>query len=63
MEMSDAIEKVNKRMFERILGRTNYLAVLFYSKVDCKQCEKVLEELERVSFSTFLELLAHFITF
>lgn len=49
MEMSDAIEKVNRRMFERMLERTNYLAVLFYSKVDCKNCDKVLEELERVS--------------
>ena len=49
MELSDAIEKVNKRMFERMLSRTLYLAVFFYSKADCKQCEKVLEELERVS--------------
>lgn len=48
MEMADAIEKVNRRMFERILERTNYLAVLFYSKVDCKTCDKVLEELEKV---------------
>ncbi|KAJ6215940.1 hypothetical protein RDWZM_010440 [Blomia tropicalis] len=48
MEMSDAIEKVNRRMFERLLERTNYLAVLFYTKVDCKNCDKVLEELERI---------------
>ncbi|XP_054164277.1 uncharacterized protein LOC128961959 isoform X2 [Oppia nitens] len=48
MELSDAIEKVNKRMFERMLTRTVYLAVLFYSKTDCKQCDKVLEELERI---------------
>lgn len=48
MEMSDAIEKVNRRMFERMLERTNYLAVLFYSKVECKNCDKVMEELEKV---------------
>ncbi|KAH7644929.1 thioredoxin-like protein 1 [Dermatophagoides farinae] len=48
MEMSDAIEKVNRRMFERMLDRTNHLAVLFYSKVDCKNCDKVLEELEKI---------------
>lgn len=49
MEMADAIEKVNRRMFERLQERTNYLAVLFYSKKDCKNCDKVLEELEKVS--------------
>ena len=53
MELSDAIEKVNRRMFERLLERTNYLSVLFYSKKDCKNCDKILEELERVSFYKF----------
>ncbi|RWS24346.1 uncharacterized protein B4U80_03687, partial [Leptotrombidium deliense] len=48
MESSDAIERVNKRMFERLLGKVNYLAVLFYSKDDCKQCDRVLEELEKI---------------
>ncbi|RWS17098.1 thioredoxin-like protein 1, partial [Dinothrombium tinctorium] len=48
MESSDAIERVNKRMFERLMGKVNYLAVLFYSKDDCKQCDKVLEELEKI---------------
>lgn len=48
MEMSDIIEKVNRRIFERLLSRNNYLAVLFYSKSDCKNCDKVLEELEKV---------------
>lgn len=51
MEMADAIEKVNRRMFERLQERTNYLAVLFYSKKDCKNCDKVLEELEKVGAS------------
>jgi len=49
MEMADAIEKVNKRMFLRMRERTNYLAVLFYSKAECKNCDKVLEQLEQVS--------------
>ncbi|KAF7496675.1 Protein disulfide-isomerase A5 [Sarcoptes scabiei] len=48
MEMSDIIEKVNRRIFERLLSRNNYLAVLFYSKSDCKNCDKVLEELEKI---------------
>lgn len=48
MESSDAIEKVNRRMFERLMSKLTYLAVLFYSKEDCKQCDKVLEELEKI---------------
>ncbi|XP_015789930.1 uncharacterized protein LOC107366806 [Tetranychus urticae] len=48
MESSDAIERVNRRMFERLLGRINYLAVLFYSRQDCKQCDRALDELEKI---------------
>lgn len=48
MESADAIERVNRRMFDRILGKINYLAVLFYSRQDCKQCDRVLEELEKI---------------
>lgn len=48
MESSDAIEKVNKRMFDRLMSKLTYLAVLFYSKDDCKQCDRVLEELEKI---------------
>ncbi|XP_054718538.1 uncharacterized protein LOC129227940 [Uloborus diversus] len=48
MAVSDIIEKVNKRMFERILHRFDYVAVFFYSKVGCKTCAKVLDELEKV---------------
>ncbi|CAN8017692.1 unnamed protein product, partial [Ixodes persulcatus] len=48
MEMDDAIERVNKRMFERILAKSEYLTVFFYSKSGCKQCIKVLEELEKI---------------
>lgn len=29
MEMDDAIERVNKRMFERILAKSEYLTVFF----------------------------------
>lgn len=45
MDSEDAIERVNKKMFERLLSKVNYLAVLFYSKDDCKQCESVINEL------------------
>ena len=48
MESKDVIEKVNRRMFERLLGKINYLSVVFYSKDDCKQCERVLDELEKI---------------
>lgn len=47
MELSDGIEKLNRRMFERLIYRTEYLAVLFYSK-GCNKCDKVLEELEKI---------------
>lgn len=48
MESSDAIERVNRRMFERLMSKFSSLAVIFYSKTDCKQCPKVLEELEKI---------------
>ncbi|XP_028968482.1 uncharacterized protein LOC100903717 [Galendromus occidentalis] len=48
MEMDDAIERVNKRMFERMMGKVESLAVFFYSKTTCKQCSRVLEELEKI---------------
>nr|XP_042900570.1 uncharacterized protein LOC107453912 [Parasteatoda tepidariorum] len=48
MESSDAIEKVNKRMLERVLQRCDYLAVFFYRKTHCRKCAKALEELEHI---------------
>lgn len=48
MELNDAIEKVNRKMFERIKQTTDYLAVFFYTEVGCKQCQKVLAELENI---------------
>ncbi|XP_074599634.1 hulk isoform X2 [Brevipalpus obovatus] len=48
MESADAIERVNRRMFDRLLGKINYLAVLFYSRTECKQCDRVLDELEKI---------------
>lgn len=48
MDSEDAIERVNRKMFERLLTKVNYLAVLFYSKEDCKQCESVINELEKI---------------
>jgi len=48
MEISDQIEKVNKKMFEKMITRNEFLTVLFYSDTDCKQCEGVLQELENI---------------
>ncbi|XP_055930888.1 uncharacterized protein LOC129961093 [Argiope bruennichi] len=48
MAVSDIIEKVNKRMFERVLKRFDYVAVFFYSDLGCKTCGKVLDELEKI---------------
>lgn len=48
MESSEHIERVNRKMFERILKRSDYLAAIFYSDVDCKQCDAVLAELEHI---------------
>ncbi|XP_037785397.1 uncharacterized protein LOC119581125 [Penaeus monodon] len=48
MELNDAIEKVNRKMFERIKQTTDYLAVFFYAEEGCKQCQKVLAELENI---------------
>ncbi|XP_035218229.1 protein disulfide-isomerase A5-like, partial [Stegodyphus dumicola] len=48
MESSDAIEKVNRRMLERVLARCDYLAVFFYRKSHCRKCGKALEELENI---------------
>eukprot|EP00092_Neocalanus_flemingeri_P014639 GFUD01015795.1.p1 GENE.GFUD01015795.1~~GFUD01015795.1.p1 ORF type:complete len:1842 (+),score=695.57 GFUD01015795.1:98-5623(+) len=48
MEISDQIEKVNKKMFEKLITRNEFLTVLFYSDTDCKQCEGVLQELENI---------------
>jgi len=48
MEISDQIEKVNKKMFEKLISRNEFLTVLFYSDTDCKQCAGVLQELENI---------------
>jgi len=48
MEISDQIEKVNKKMFEKLITRNEFLTVLFYSDTDCKQCEGVLQEMENI---------------
>ncbi|MCL4136770.1 UNVERIFIED_CONTAM: hypothetical protein GTU68_030034 [Idotea baltica] len=48
MELNDAIEKVNRKMFDRLKQSTDYLAVYFYMEEGCKQCQKVLAELENI---------------
>ncbi|XP_005191459.1 uncharacterized protein LOC101896609 isoform X6 [Musca domestica] len=47
MEMTDHIEQVNRKMFEKIRKASDYLAVIFYSD-DCKQCPRVLAEVEHI---------------
>uniref|UniRef100_A0A903X8L4 Thioredoxin domain-containing protein n=1 Tax=Anopheles gambiae TaxID=7165 RepID=A0A903X8L4_ANOGA len=47
MEMTDHIEKVNRKMFQKIRQASDYLAVFFYSD-DCKQCPRVLAEIEHI---------------
>ncbi|XP_044757511.1 uncharacterized protein LOC123315746 isoform X1 [Coccinella septempunctata] len=47
MELTDHIEKVNSKMFEKIRQRSDYVAVFLYSN-DCKQCSKVLLEVEHI---------------
>jgi thioredoxin-like negative regulator of GroEL len=47
MEMTDHIERANRKMFEKIRKASEYLAVFFYSD-DCKQCPRVLAEIEHI---------------
>ncbi|EEB16861.1 predicted protein [Pediculus humanus corporis] len=47
MELTDHIEKVNKKMFDKIRLTSDYTAVFFYSN-ECKQCDRVLMELEHI---------------
>ncbi|XP_050343186.1 uncharacterized protein LOC126768861 isoform X4 [Nymphalis io] len=47
MELTDHIEKVNQKMFQKIRQISDYVAVFFYSN-DCKQCPKVLAEIEHI---------------
>ncbi|XP_045765517.1 uncharacterized protein LOC123867504 isoform X7 [Maniola jurtina] len=47
MELTDHIEKVNRKMFQKIRQTSDYVAVFFYSN-DCKQCPKVLLEIEHI---------------
>ncbi|XP_030752651.1 uncharacterized protein LOC115879799 isoform X2 [Sitophilus oryzae] len=47
MELTDHIERVNRKMFEKIRQRSDYVAVFLYS-ADCKQCPRVLSEVEHI---------------
>ncbi|XP_066141840.1 uncharacterized protein hlk isoform X1 [Euwallacea fornicatus] len=47
MELTDHIERVNRKMFEKIRQRSDYVAVFLYS-ADCKQCPRVLTEVEHI---------------
>ncbi|XP_066902828.1 uncharacterized protein hlk isoform X1 [Halyomorpha halys] len=47
MELTEQIERVNVKMFNKIRQTSDYLAVFFYSD-DCKQCNRVLAEIEHI---------------
>ncbi|XP_017783303.1 PREDICTED: uncharacterized protein LOC108567391 isoform X4 [Nicrophorus vespilloides] len=47
MELTDHIEKVNRKMFEKIKKSSDYVAVFLYS-AECKQCPRVLAEVEHI---------------
>ncbi|XP_014468407.1 PREDICTED: uncharacterized protein LOC106741192 isoform X5 [Dinoponera quadriceps] len=47
MELTDHIERINNKMFQKVRQTTDYLAVFFYSN-DCKQCGRVLAEIEHI---------------
>lgn len=46
-ELEDEIEEVNKKMLDKLLETSDYIAVYFYEK-NCKKCEDVLKELEHI---------------
>ncbi|XP_026805922.1 uncharacterized protein LOC113548995 isoform X2 [Rhopalosiphum maidis] len=47
MELTEHIEKVNRKMFSKIRQSSENVAVFFYSD-DCKQCKQVLAEIEHI---------------
>ncbi|XP_014255609.1 uncharacterized protein LOC106670103 isoform X2 [Cimex lectularius] len=47
MELTEHIERVNRKMFNKIRQTSDYVAVFFYSD-DCKQCGRVLTEIEHI---------------
>ncbi|XP_073978532.1 hulk isoform X2 [Rhodnius prolixus] len=47
MELTEHIERVNRKMFAKIRQTSDYVAVFFYSD-DCKQCGRVLAEIEHI---------------
>ena len=54
MEISDQIEKVNKKMFEKLITRNEFLTVFFYSDTDCKQCDGVLQAWHIISITIII---------
>ena len=46
-ELEDEIEEVNKKMLDKLLETSDYIAVYFYEK-NCKKCEEVIKELEHI---------------
>ncbi|RZF41690.1 hypothetical protein LSTR_LSTR011625 [Laodelphax striatellus] len=47
MELTEQIERINRKMFGKLRQTSDYIAVFFYSD-DCKQCSRVLAEIEHI---------------
>uniref|UniRef100_A0A6P7G5Q2 Protein disulfide-isomerase n=1 Tax=Diabrotica virgifera virgifera TaxID=50390 RepID=A0A6P7G5Q2_DIAVI len=47
MELTDHIERVNRKMFDKIRQRSDYVAVFLYDE-DCPECDMILENLEEI---------------
>lgn len=47
-ELADEIEDVNGRMLDKLINDKPFLAVLFYSKEDCSECDEAIAALENI---------------
>ena len=57
----DVIELVDRHMLEVLLDDIDHLTVFFYDADDCKQCDKILKELENIDDDTDKEGI-HFVS-
>lgn len=47
-ELADEIEDVNGRMLDKLINDKPFLAVLFYAKEDCAECDEAIAALENI---------------
>ncbi|KAG1669120.1 putative protein disulfide-isomerase C1F5.02 [Nymphon striatum] len=48
LELTDHIEEVNAKMFQRVVERSDHVGLILYSEKNCKQCPKILQALENI---------------